>query len=131
MFGAVLDDEGRPLDQVSVRGVSARGRHGVLAHEQALGQRFVVDVVLHLDTRAAAAADDLSSTVHYGELAVAVAAVVAGEPVALVETLAQRIADVALSSAAVLVVDVSVHKPQAPVTVPFDDVSVSIRRWRE
>ena len=131
MFGAVLDDEGRPLDQVSVRGVSARGRHGVLAHEQALGQRFVVDVVLHLDTRAAAAADDLSGTVHYGELAVAVAAVVAGEPVALVETLAQRIADVALSSAAVVAVDVSVHKPQAPVTVPFDDVSVSIRRWRE
>ena len=131
MFGAVLDDEGRPLDQVSVRGVSARGRHGVLAHEQALGQRFVVDVVLHLDTRAAADADDLSSTVHYGELAVAVAAAVAGEPVALVETLAQRIADVALSSATVVAVDVSVHKPQAPVTVPFDDVSVSIRRWRE
>jgi len=131
MFGAVLDDQGRPLDRVSVRGVSARGRHGVLAHEQALGQQFVVDVVLHLDTRAAAAADDLTRTVHYGEVAERVVAVVAGEPVELVETLAQRIADVALSSAtAVVAVDVTVHKPQAPVSVPFDDVSVSIRRWR-
>lgn len=130
-FGAVLDDAGRPFDQVSVRGVSARGRHGVLAHEQALGQRFVVDVVLHLDIRGAAATDDLTRTVHYGDLAVAVVAVVAGEPVALLETLAQRIADVALSSAAVVAADVTVHKPQAPVTVPFEDVSVSIRRWRK
>jgi len=130
-FAAVLDERGRPLDQVAVRGISARGRHGVLAHERSLGQRFDVDVVLHLDTREAAAGDDLLLTVHYGELAVAVAAVVTGEPVALVETLAQRIADVALAAPAAVAVDVIVHKPQAPITVPFGDVSVSIRRWRE
>ena len=129
-FGPVLDERGRPLDQVSVRGIGARGRHGVLAFERALGQRFAIDVVLHLDTRAAAAGDDLTRTVHYGELAEAVVAVVAGEPVALVETLAQRIADVALVPEAVVAADVTVHKPQAPVTVPFDDVVVSIRRWR-
>lgn len=130
MTGGVLDDLGRPLDQVTVQGITARGRHGVLAHERELGQRFVVDVVLHLDTRAAAAADDLRLTVHYGELAVAVATVVSGEPVELVETLAQRIADVALAPAGVVAVDVTVHKPQAPVPVPFDDVTVRIRRWR-
>jgi dihydroneopterin aldolase len=129
-LGPVPDADGRPLDQVAVRGIAARGRHGVLEHERALGQRFVVDVVLHLDTAPAAATDDLRLTVHYGELAEQVAAVVAGEPVELVETLAQRIADVALAAPAVVAADVTVHKPQAPVTVPFDDVTVTIRRWR-
>jgi len=127
----VLDDEGRPLDQVVLRGLSVRGRHGVLDAERELGQTFVLDVVLHLDTRAAAADDDLTRTVHYGVLAEQVAAVVAGEPVALVETLAQRVADVALVPEPVVAVDVTVHKPQAPVPVPFADVEVRIRRWRQ
>lgn len=130
-FAAVCDERGRPLDQVALSGISARGRHGVLSTERSLGQRFDVDVVLHLDTRAAAAGDDLLQTVHYGELAVAVAGVVAGQPVALIETLAQRIADVALAAPGVVAVDVTVHKPHAPISVPFGDVSVSIRRWRE
>lgn len=129
-LGPVLDGRGRPLDQVALHGLTVRGFHGVLAQETSLGQHFVVDVVLHLDTRAAAAGDDLTATVHYGELADQVAAVVAGEPVALVETLAQRVADVALRPAAVTAVDVTVHKPHAPVAVPFDDVTVTIRRWR-
>ena len=130
MSTPVLDGEGRPLDQVVLRGLSVRGRHGVLDAERELGQTFVLDVVLHLDTRAAAADDDLTRTVHYGVLAEQVAAVVAGEPVALVETLAQRVADVALVPEPVVAVDVTVHKPQAPVTVPFADVEVRIRRWR-
>lgn len=129
-MSAVLDEQGRPLDQVAVTGITGRGRHGVFADERALGQRFGADIVLHLDTRAAAAGDDLLLTVHYGEVAVAVAAVITGEPVALVETLAQRIADAALAWPTVVAVDVTVHKPQAPVTVPFEDVTVRIRRWR-
>jgi dihydroneopterin aldolase len=126
----VPDEDGRPLDQVALRGLRVRGRHGVLASEKDLGQWFVVDVVLHLDTRGAAASDDLSGTVDYGALAERVAQVVAGDPVDLIETLAQRVADVALETGAVTAVDVSVHKPQAPVTVPFEDVVVSVRRWR-
>jgi dihydroneopterin aldolase len=126
----VVDADGRPFDQVALRGLRVRGRHGVLDAERELGQTFVLDVVLHLDTRAAAAGDDLTRTVHYGILAERVAEVVAGEPVALVETLAQRVADVALEPEPVVAVDVTVHKPQAPVTVPFADVEVRIRRWR-
>ncbi len=128
--GPVLDDDGRPLDQVVLQGLRARGRHGVLDHEKALGQVFVVDVVLHLDTRPAAAGDDLAQTVHYGELAEKVVGVVTGTPVELLETLAQRVADVALAPDRVVAVDVAVHKPEAPITVPFDDVVVRIRRWR-
>jgi dihydroneopterin aldolase len=118
------------LDTVRLVGLRARGRHGVLAHETALGQVFVVDLTLHLDTRPAAATDDLGATADYGALAEQVVAVVGGEPVQLIETLAQRIADVALLPPQVEAVDVSVHKPEAPITVPFDDVVVTIRRER-
>jgi dihydroneopterin aldolase len=127
---SVLDEQGRPLDQVALCGLRVRGRHGVLAAEKSLGQWFTIDLVLHLDTRAAAADDDLARTVDYGTLAEQVAAVVGGEPVDLIETLAQRLADVALQAGPVSAVDVAVHKPEAPVTVPFDDVVVSVRRWR-
>jgi dihydroneopterin aldolase len=120
----------RGLDRVELVGLRATGRHGVLAHETALGQTFVVDVTLHLDTSEAAATDDLAATVDYGTVAQDVVAVVTGEPVQLIETLAQRIADVALGPARVQAVDVRVHKPEAPISVPFDDVIVTIRRER-
>lgn len=120
----------RGLDRVELVGLRATGRHGVLAHETALGQTFVVDLTLHLDTSAAAASDDLTATVDYGSMAEQVVAVVAGEPVQLIETLARRIADVALRPERVQAVDVRVHKPHAPITVPFDDVVVTIRRER-
>lgn len=118
------------LDAISVRGIRARGRHGVLPAEQELGQEFTVDVTLYLDTAQAAATDDLSLTVDYGELATRLAAVVSGEPVKLIETLAERLAQVCLSYARVEEVEVSVHKPAAPIPVPFDDVVVTIRRRR-
>jgi dihydroneopterin aldolase len=120
----------RTLDRIGLRGLSVRGRHGVLAHEREGGQVFVVDLVLGLDTAPAAAADDVTLTVHYGVLAEQVAAVVAGEPVDLIETLAQRIADTCLGHERVQEVEVTVHKPQAPITVPFDDVTVTITRRR-
>ncbi|MEE4545188.1 dihydroneopterin aldolase [Streptomyces sp. V4-01] len=118
------------MDRVTLRGLSVRGHHGVFQHEREDGQTFVVDLVLGLDTAAAAAADDLELTVHYGVLAEQVAAVVSGEPVNLIETLAQRIADTCLGHQAVEEVEVTVHKPDAPITVPFEDVTVTISRRR-
>ncbi|MEU6340037.1 dihydroneopterin aldolase [Streptomyces sp. NPDC046977] len=118
------------MDRVALRGLRARGHHGVFEHERREGQDFVVDVVLGLDTAPAAATDDLTRTVHYGIVAEEVVAVVRGEPVDLVETLAQRIADQCLKHELVEEVEVTVHKPQAPITVPFDDVTVSIIRRR-
>ncbi len=117
-------------DRIALRGLRAVGHHGVYAEERANGQPFVVDVVLEVDTRAAAASDDVTDTVHYGELAVRVVAVVEGEPVNLIETLAQRIADVCLDDDRVAAVEVTVHKPEAPVGVEFSDVAVSIVRRR-
>ncbi|WP_207219114.1 2-amino-4-hydroxy-6-hydroxymethyldihydropteridine diphosphokinase [Pengzhenrongella frigida] len=126
--GPVLDGSGHPYDQIALVGISATGYHGVFDHERRDGQVFRADVVVYLDTRRAAATDDLSLTVNYGLLATEVAAVLSGDPVNLIETVAERIAAVALAYPAVAVVDVSLHKPQAPVTVPFDDIVVTIRR---
>ncbi len=117
-------------DRISLSGVRARGRHGVYDAERAAGQDFVVDVTLAVDTAPAAATDELTRTVDYGRLAQRLAEVVEGEPVALIETLAQRLADACLGDERVEEVEVTVHKPQAPLPVPVADVAVTIRRRR-
>ena len=117
-------------DLIQLTGLRVRGRHGVFDFERAEGQDFVVDVALRLDTSAAAASDDLSDTVHYGELAEALAAVVAGEPVNLLETLAARLAEQCLADQRVTAATVTVHKPQAPIPLTFTDVAVTIHRER-
>jgi dihydroneopterin aldolase len=117
-------------DLIVLRGLRGYGRHGVLASERSLGQPFVVDLALEVDTRAAGASDDLAGTADYAAVAEAVLGVVEGEPVALLERLAQLIADAVLADAHVLGVEVTVHKPSAPVPVPFEDIAVTIRRTR-
>ncbi len=107
-----------------------RGYHGVFDFERRDGQDFVVDVELELDTRPAAASDELTDTVHYGELAEGLAEVISGEPVDLLETLAARLADVCLRDERVDAATVTVHKPQAPIPLTFADVAVTIRRTR-
>jgi dihydroneopterin aldolase len=126
----ILDGAGRPLDRIELTGLVVRGFHGVFEHERRDGQDFVLDVVLHLDTRAAALADDLTRTVHYGELAVGLADVVRGEPVDLIETLADRLAARAVADPLVVAADVTVHKPSAPIPEAFTDVAVAVRRHR-
>jgi dihydroneopterin aldolase len=117
-------------DRIVLSGLRGRGRHGVYPRERAEGQTFVVDAVLELDTRAAAAGDDLTCTADYGSIAEKLVAVVEGEPVNLIETLAARLAEICLADPAVGAAQITVHKPDAPITVPFDDVSVTIRRER-
>lgn len=126
----VTGDSGHRLDQVRLTGITATGYHGVFAHERREGQVFVADVVVHLDTRRAAATDDLRHTLDYGALAEQVVAVLTGEPADLIETVAERIAATVLAHPQVQAVDVTVHKPQAPITVPFGDVVVEVRRDR-
>lgn len=120
-----------PLDRLALTGLRVRGHHGVLEHERRDGQDFVIDVELGFDTRDAAGADDLTATVHYGELAERLHDAVAADPVDLIETLAQRLADVCLAEPVVTTVVVTVHKPQAPIPVAFDDVSLTIQRSRD
>ncbi|MEJ1230736.1 MAG: dihydroneopterin aldolase [Galbitalea sp.] len=118
-------------DILTLTGLRARGRHGVFAHERADGQEFVIDLLVWFDARAAAATDDLGRTIDYGELAREVVSCVERDPVDLIETVAERIAAVVLDHAAADRVRVTLHKPAAPIPVPFDDVSITILRGRE
>jgi dihydroneopterin aldolase len=117
-------------DRISLHGLRVRGHHGVFDFERRAGQDFVVDVELELDLAKAAASDDVADTVHYGELAGRLAEVIAGEPVNLIETLAERLAAVCLADARVAGATVTVHKPQAPIPHEFADVAVTVRRTR-
>jgi dihydroneopterin aldolase len=117
-------------DRITLTGLRVRAHHGVFEFERVEGQEFVIDVSVAVDLSAAASGDDLERTVHYGELAEAVVAAVERDPVDLIETVAERVASVALAHPAVQEAEVTVHKPQAPITVPFADVAVTIVRAR-
>jgi 7,8-dihydroneopterin aldolase/epimerase/oxygenase len=118
------------MDQIRLTGLRARGFHGVLDSERRDGQDFVVDVVLSLALAPAVASDDVANTVHYGELADRLVAVITGDPVNLIETLAKRLVEVCLSDHRVLDATVTVHKPHAPIPHEFADVSVTLHRTR-
>lgn len=116
------------LDRIDLTGIGGWGFHGVHDDERENGQRFVVDVSLGLDLSAAAAEDSLGLTVDYGDLAEGVHEAIAAEPLQLIESVAQRVMDLCLGYPPVLWASVTVHKPMAPIQVPFADVSVTIER---
>ena len=117
-------------DELSVTGIECFAHHGVFDFERREGQTFVVDLVLGFDTRAAAATDDLAETVNYGTLVMDVKAAVERDPVDLVETVAQRIADVCLTDPRVEWARVTLHKPDAPIDATYSDVALTITRTR-
>lgn len=117
-------------DRLAITGVEVFAHHGVFEHERRDGQRFVIDLVLGVDTSAAAAGDDLKDAVDYGKVVSDVVASATSEPVDLIETLAQRLADVVLRDARVEWVEMTVHKPHAPIEATFEDVALTITRSR-
>ncbi len=90
----------------------------------------MVDLAVWLDVSAAARSDDLADTVNYGELAQRAADVVAGPPHDLIEWVAGRIADEVLRDERISAVEVTVHKPSAPIPLTFADVAVTVYRDR-
>ncbi len=116
-------------DRISLSGIEVFARHGVFA-EEAAGQTFVVDIELEVDLDQAGRSDDLEDTVDYGRLAELVHRTVAGERWNLIERVARRVADVTLVDERVTAVEVTIHKPEAPLAITFGDVSVTIRRSR-
>ena len=117
-------------DRLALRGLVFHGHHGVFEAERREGQDFVVDLVLGIDSTTAARSDDLRHTVDYGTLVDEVRWAVENDPVDLIETLAQRLADVCLAHAEVQTVEVTVHKPHAPIQATFADVALTIQRSR-
>lgn len=119
------------MDKIRLTGVRAVGKHGVLDFEHERAQTFVVDATLFLDLAPAGHSDDLRDTVDYGAIAKGIVAIIEGDHVDLIEKLADRIASMILEYPAVARTQVTVHKPSAPIVVPFDDVSVTVERSRE
>lgn len=129
-FGILRGDPPAMDGTITLRGLQVFAHHGVLPEEQEAGQTFIIDVTMHLDLRPAAETDDLSATVDYGLMAQAIHDRVAGERWDLIERVAGRVADLVMEDTRVDALEVTVHKPGAPIEVPFDDVSVTIRRTR-
>lgn len=117
-----------PTDRITLTGLEVFAHHGVFDFERERGQRFLIDAELAVDLRPAAAGDALARTVHYGELAEAIVEAVERDPVDLIETVAERVASVALGFAGVSSATITVHKPDAPIAAKFADVSVSVTR---
>ena len=115
-------------DRITLTGLAVVGHHGVFPQEKRDGQEFLVDITLWLDLSAAAGSDDLSKTVHYGELAALAERIVAGPSKDLIEAVAGEIADAVMAAYVVHAVEVTIHKPSAPIPLSFADVSVTIRR---
>ncbi|MDQ2737794.1 MAG: dihydroneopterin aldolase [Actinomycetota bacterium] len=115
-------------DRITLTGLNLYGHHGVFESEKRNGQQFVVDITVWLELTLAAATDDLTATVNYGELAQLAADIVAGPPRDLIEAVAAEIADAVVRAYPVHAVEVTVHKPAAPIPLDFADVAVTIRR---
>lgn len=113
------------MDKITITGITGFGFHGVLEHERRDGQTFSVDLEVTTNFDSAVTSDDVRDTVNYAELAEIVHAAIVGEPVNLIEKLANQIAIDCLDISGVTTVTVTVHKPQAPIPVPFTNVSVS------
>jgi dihydroneopterin aldolase len=113
-------------DRIEIMGVRGFGYHGVLESERRDGQEFSVDIVLGLPL--ADLDDDLERTIDYSVVAERAHAVIVGEPYQLIETVAERIVGACADIGPLEFMEVAVHKPSAPIAVPFDDVVVRIRR---
>lgn len=106
------------------------GTHGVLPEEKERPQPFEVDLDVEADLSAAGSSDRLVDTLDYGALAQRVAAIVAEESHALMERLAQRIADAVLEDPRAVAVTVTVKKLRPPVPIALETAAVRIRRER-
>jgi dihydroneopterin aldolase len=126
--GIARPDRHDQPDRITLTGLAVYAHHGVFEHERVHGQEFIVDLVVEFDMRAAAISDDVADTVDYGALALTVASEVRRDPVNLLETVAERVASAILTDPRIDAVEVTIHKPQAPIETAFADVSVTIRR---
>ena len=115
-------------DRITLTGLSVFGQHGVFAFEKEQGQQFLIDITVWLDLSPAAASDDVTRTLHYGELAEFAAGIVSGPARDLIETVAAEIADGVMARWSPVAVEVTLHKPKAPIPLEFADVAVTIRR---
>jgi dihydroneopterin aldolase len=117
-------------DRIDLTGIEVYAKHGVLSHEQEQAQLFRVDVSAFMDLSLPGKSDDLDDALDYSELALEVREAVGSESNQLIEAVAARVADAVMAHPQVTKSVVTIHKPDAPIDLVFDDVSVTIERSR-
>lgn len=116
------------MSAITVKGLKVKACHGVLPEEKTNPQPFVFDIAMDCDAYSAALCDDVSKTVNYAEVCQAVTEFCKQNTFDLIETLAHRTAFMLAERFSLLsAVTVTVHKPEAPVGLPFDDICVTAR----
>lgn len=118
-------------DFIEIKGLKIFGNHGVLKEEKKRGQDFYVDIRLYTDLHSAGLTDNLSQTVNYADVSLTANSYVSGNCFDLIEKVAEGLAEEILKKYTLVEkVDITIHKPQAPIPVSFEDVSVNItREW--
>lgn len=117
-------------DTIRLHGIEVQARHGVLDHEKTSPQKFLIDIYVDVDLTQAGATDSLADTIDYGMVAQRAHDLARDNSFELIESLADKIAEAVLEDKRAIGVTVTVHKPQAPISVPFSDVAVVVRRGR-
>ncbi|HEX3981658.1 MAG TPA: dihydroneopterin aldolase [Acidimicrobiales bacterium] len=117
-------------DRIEIRGLRLVGLHGLLPEERSRTQPFEIDLDLEVDMDGATASDALADTADYGAAIGVAAAVVAGPPHDLLESLAGAIASAVLADARVIRVTVAVRKLRPPVPYDVDSTGVRLSRSR-
>lgn len=123
-----IEEQGR-MDEIRIDNLEVYAYHGVFPEENEKGQPFFVNAVLYTDTRAAGLADELTLSTHYGEVCHTITAWMQEHTCKLIETVAENVArEILLQYPLVKAVDVEIRKPEAPIGLPFESVSVKIHR---
>ena len=116
------------MSAIDIKGLKVQACYGVLPEEKTAAQPFVFDIAIDCDTIAAAKSDDVNLTVNYAEVCSLVTSFCKQNCFNLIEKLAHETAYLLVEKFPLIrAVTVTVHKPQAPVGLPFDDISVSAR----
>ncbi|MCR4807318.1 MAG: 2-amino-4-hydroxy-6-hydroxymethyldihydropteridine diphosphokinase [Lachnospiraceae bacterium] len=121
------------MDCIEIKNLEVYGYHGVYEEEKKLGQKFVVCADLYLDTRPAGLADDLSLSVHYGEVCKFINDFMSTKTYYLIEAAAEELAkNILLNYSHVNGLKLKIMKPWAPIGLHLDEVSVTIERsWHD
>jgi len=120
------------MERMSITGLELYARHGVNPEERQHGQVFLLDMLLEADLSKACGSDNLEDTVNYAKVIKVAAAAFTQQPCNLIECAAEITAQAVLAGfPAVVAVTLRVHKPDAPIKMPFEDISIEIYRRRE
>lgn len=117
------------MDQIKIKDLEVFANHGVFPEENVLGQKFLVSAILLTDTRRAGLQDDLTCSIHYGEVAKQIDTFLKEHTYQLLEAAAEQLArELLLTRPLLWSITLEIKKPWAPVGLPLDTVSVEITR---